>query len=120
MRQCAHAAASPAPFPPTPHATRRLTVFINNAGVSAPGCIHKGVAEAIKPMDEGWDTTLATNLTAGVVVLNALAPAMVERGAPRRRRRPVAATPTAPAHRTHGSGTPHRSPLAGWGRVVHI
>jgi len=57
----------------------RIDIFINNAGVSKPGSIHKGVAEGIPSMSAAdWDLTLATNLSAGVHLLNELAPAMVQ------------------------------------------
>lgn len=58
----------------------RCDIFVNNAGVSSPGTIHKGVKETIPNMDSSWDTTIATNLTAGVLILNSLAPAMVAQG----------------------------------------
>eukprot|EP00966_Prymnesium_polylepis_P208291 4825060-Prymnesium_polylepis.1 len=40
----------------------RCDIFIDNAGVSMPGSIHKGVDEKIPPMtDESWGKSLATN-----------------------------------------------------------
>ena len=64
----------------TVRAAGGLDALVNNAGVSIPGSIHKGIKERIPPMDSSWDRTLATNLTAGVLILNSLAPSMVARG----------------------------------------
>jgi len=67
-----------------------VDIFVNNAGASNPGTIHKGdhVQESIPRMtQESWASTLEVNLTAGVKLLNELAPAMVK---------------------------------SGWGRVIHI
>lgn len=59
----------------------RVDVLVNNAGVSHPGTIHKGVEEPIAPMDtQSWDATLAINLSAGMHLVNSLAPAMVAHG----------------------------------------
>ncbi len=61
----------------------RCDIFVNNAGISTPGTVHKGasVREPIPPMaDSDWRASLDVNLSAGVTVVNALAPQMVERG----------------------------------------
>ena len=60
-----------------------VDIFVNNAGASNPGTIHKGdhVQESIPRMtNESWATTLEVNLSAGVKILNELAPAMVRTG----------------------------------------
>jgi NAD(P)-dependent dehydrogenase (short-subunit alcohol dehydrogenase family) len=60
----------------------RCDIFVNNAGVSRPEAIHgTPLAERMAPLSEsGWQTTLQTNLSAGVTLVNALAPGMVARG----------------------------------------
>lgn len=60
----------------------KIDILINNAGISKPGTVHTGVeGGAIKPLvDSEWDATLAVNLTAGVRLLNVVAPGMVARG----------------------------------------
>ena len=81
----------------------RCDIFINNAGMSRPQCIHgSGLTKekGMQPLsDDGWQTTLQTNLSAGVTLTNALAPSMVERGwgreSPRRSRHPVRPRSTA-------------------------
>lgn len=62
--------------------TGRVDIFINNAGVSKPECIHgTPLTERLAPLsDSGWQTTLQTNLSAGVALTNALAPSMVAAG----------------------------------------
>ena len=59
----------------------RCDIFVNNAGVSNPGRVHTGLDEQIPPMTSAsWAESLNTNLSAGVAILNSLAPSMVERG----------------------------------------
>lgn len=58
-----------------------VDIFINNAGTSNPGTIHTGVEAKIAPMTtESWDRTISINLSAGVHILNELAPAMANKG----------------------------------------
>ena len=64
-----------------------VDILISNAGVSRPGCVHIGGAADDAPASalpnmtaEDWDTTLATNVTAGVHLVNTLVPEMASRG----------------------------------------
>jgi len=62
--------------------TGRVDIFIDNAGISRPGAVHTGRDDGkIPPLRlADFDATLAVNLTAGVRLLNVLAPAMVANG----------------------------------------
>ena len=60
----------------------KVDILVSNAGLSRPGAIHTGDEKGkLAPMETAdWDATMAVNVSAGVHLLNVLAPGMVERG----------------------------------------